>query len=250
MSFPRSIAASSALAASAAGLALAFAGTAHAAPTYIPKTLTGIQVQAAPGTVNDISIVYGVFEQGNDGFHIDAQYISDTAGMVVQEAEGQICTQPVGNRTACVDTGTTAGVPDGETGTGENPTIKLGDRDDRLISDNVGDLRVIGGTGDDTMLGGSRAVLGGAEFGNDPSSEYFYGQGGNDVLKGFGQPDILVGGKGNDKLDGGKGKDDLYAGGGNDQVNAKDGQRDRRINCGPGNDTVKVDKVDPDPVSC
>ena len=234
----------------AAALALALAGTAQAAPTYIPKTATGIQVQAAPGTINHISIVYGVFEQGNDGFHVDAQYISDTAGMVVQEAEGQVCTQPVANRTACVDTGTTAGIPDGETGTGENPVIKLGDRDDFLSSDNVGDLEVIGGSGDDTMRGGSRPVIGGAEFGNDASSEYFRGQGGDDVLKGFGQPDTIDGGKGNDKIDGGKGKDDLYGGGGNDVINARDGQRDRRINCGPGNDKAKVDKVDPSPVSC
>jgi Ca2+-binding RTX toxin-like protein len=244
MRIPRSI-----LAAATLALPLALAGTASAAPTHIPKTATGLNVQAASGTENHVSIVYGVFEQGNDGFHVDAQYVTDTAGLTVQEAEGQICTQPVDNRTACVDTGTTAGIPDGETGTGENPVINLGDRDDTLTSDNVGDLEVIGGSGDDNMRGGSRPVLGG-ELGNNASVEYFRGQGGDDVLKGFGQPDIIDGGKGNDKIDGGKGKDDLYGGGGNDVVNARDGQRDRRINCGPGNDTVKVDKVDPDPVSC
>ncbi len=244
----------SALAAAMAALALAFAGAAQAAPTHIPKTATGLHVGAAPGTVNNISIVYGVFEQGTDGFHVDAQYITDTAGLTVQEAEGQICTQPINNRTACVDTGTTAGIPNGSTGTGENPVIKLGDRDDTLVSDNVGDLEVIGGSGDDTMRGGSRPVTDVGFEGEpgfiDPSSEYFRGQGGDDVLKGFGQPDIIDGGKGNDELVGGKGKDDLYGGGGNDLVNARDGARDRRINCGPGNDKVKVDKVDPDPVSC
>jgi Ca2+-binding RTX toxin-like protein len=249
MSVPRSI-----LPAAALMLSLAFAGAASAAPTHIPKTATGLNVQAASGTENHISIIYGVFDQGTDGFHVDAQYVTDTAGLTVQEAEGQICTQPVNNRTACVDTGTTAGIPNGSTGTGENPVIKLGDRDDTLISDNVGDLEVIGGSGDDTMRGGSRPVTDvgfeGEPGFTDPSTEYFRGQGGDDVLKGFGQPDIIDGGKGNDRIDGGKGKDDLYGGGGNDAINARDGQRDRRINCGPGNDSVKVDKVDPDPVSC
>lgn len=231
-------------------LALVPAGVALGAPTTIPKTATGLHVNAAPQTENHVSIVYGVFEQGDDGFHIDAQYVSDTAGLIVIAAEGQICTQPLDNRTACVDTGTTAGVPDGTTGTGENPTIKLGDRDDTLVSDNVGDLRVSGGPGDDNMRGGSRPVIGGAEFGNDPSPEYFDGQGGDDVLKGFGQPDTLNGGKGSDTVVGGKGKDSLYGGGGPDLVDARDGQRDRAIDCGPGKDRVKLDKADPEPKNC
>lgn len=244
----------SAVAAATVLVAVVLSGTALAAPTTIPKTATGINVSAASGTVNNVTIRYGVFEQGNDGFHIDAQFITDTAGLIVVEAEGQICTQPVGNTTACVDTGTTAGVPDGSTGTGENPKIKLGDRDDTLVSDNVGDLEVIGGPGDDTMRGGSRPVVISAFQGEpgsiETSSEYFRGQGGDDVLKGFGQPDNLDGGKGNDKLVGGRGRDDLYGGGGNDRLNARDGQRDASINCGPGNDAAKVDKVDPKPISC
>ena len=234
--------------------AAVLSGTALAAPTTIPKTATGINVSAASGTVNNVTIRYGVFEQGNDGFHVDAQFITDTAGLIVVEAEGQIGTQPVGNTTACVDTGTTAGVPDGSTGTGENPKIKLGDLDDTLVSDNVGDLEVIGGPGDDTMRGGSRPVVISAFQGEpgsvETSSEYFRGQGGDDVLKGFGQPDNLDGGKGNDKLVGGRGRDDLDGGGGNDRLNARDGQRDASINCGPGNDAAKVDKVDPKPISC
>jgi Ca2+-binding RTX toxin-like protein len=248
---PRSAAAIAAL---ASVIVLAVAGQALGAPTTIPKTATGIHVGAAPGTQNHVSIRYGVFEQGTDGFHIDAQFITDTAGLIVVEAEGQICTQPINNTTACVDTGTTAGIPDGSTGTGENPTIKLGDQADTLVSDNVGDLEVIGGPGNDKMRGGSRPVIVAAFEGEpgsiEPSSEYFRGQGGNDLLKGFGQPDVLDGGKGNDKLDGGKGRDDLYGGGGSDVLNARDGQKDRRIDCGPGNDTAKVDKVDPTPVSC
>jgi len=238
----------------AIALSLALTGTAFAAPTTIPKTATGIYVNAAPGTKNNVTITYGVWEQGNDGFHIDAQYISDTAGLVVVPGEGQICEQPVSNRTACVDTGTTAGIPNGATGTGENPSINLGNLADTLVSDNVGDLRVYGGAGNDSMRGGSRPVIGGSfegeSFGNDPSSEYFYGQGGNDTLRGFGQPDILDGGAGRDKLFGGKGKDTLYGGGGNDVIDARDGDKDRAIDCGPGKDVVKVDRVDPTPKNC
>ena len=132
--------------------------------------------------------------------------------------------------------------------------IKLGDRDDTLVSDNVGDLEVIGGSGDDTMRGGSRPVTDSASRGNRVRSIPPASTSGDRAvtmcLKGFGQPDTIDGGKGNDELVGGKGKDDLYGGGGNDLVNARDGARDRRINCGPGNDRAKVDRVDPDPVSC
>lgn len=234
-----------ALAVAVIALALALASTALGAPTTIPLTSIGIKVVAAPGTQNHVSIRYGVFEQGNDGFHIDAQYITDTAGLIVVPGEDQICTQPAGNTSACVDTGTTAGIPDGSTGTGEYPTISLGDRADTLISDNVGDLEVFGGPGNDVMAGSSRPIIVGA-FEGEPgyvirSEESFFGEGGDDVLKGNGEPDVLDGGPGRDTLLGGKGPDFL---------NARDGRKDAKIDCGPGNDKAKVDKVDPKPISC
>lgn len=244
----------SAIAAAAVVVALALASTALAAPTSIPKTFIGIKVIAAPHTQNNITIVYGVSEQLDAGFQRDAQFITDTAGLVVTPAEGQLCSQPVANATECADTGTGAGVPDGSTGTGEYPTISLGDLADTLVSDNVGDLTVSGGPGNDKMMGGSRPIIVGA-FMDEPGStitsdEEFSGDGGNDVLKGFGQPDGLDGGPGNDKIDGGTGRDALIGGAGNDVINAKDGQKDRRIDCGPGKDKARVDKVDPKPISC
>ena len=73
-----------AVVAGAASLAtMAFASSALAAPTTIPVTATGIRVIAAPGTQNNVSIDYRVYDQGNDGYHVDAQYITDTAGLSV-----------------------------------------------------------------------------------------------------------------------------------------------------------------------
>lgn len=253
-----------AVAAAVAGVAtMGLAGTALAAPSTIPKTFIGIKLVAAPHTVNHVTIVYGVEEQLSDGFQRDAQFVTDTAGLIVIPGENVACDPPVGNTTTCPDTGTGAGVPNGSTGTGEYPTIQLGDLNDTFTSDNVGDLGVSGGPGNDTMLGGSRPIISGAFDGEpgsiDPSSEGFSGDGGNDVLKGFDQPDGLDGGPGNDKLDGGagdddllggKGKDLLVGGPGNDDINARDGLKDKRISCGPGKDRATVDKVDPKPVGC
>ncbi len=235
-------------------VAMCLSATAGAAPTTIPVTSTGIKVLAAPGTRNVVSIDYRVFDQGTDGYHVDAQYITDTAGLTVIDGNRQICTQPSANTTACVDTGTTAGVPDGSTGTGEDPTFLLGDLNDTFRSNSVGNLAVRGGPGNDRMAGSSRPIIDILTPGEAPttqeSDESFYGQAGNDILKGFGQGDLLVGGSGDDRIDGGKGEDNLDGGAGDDVINARDGARDARIDCGPGDDRAIVDKVDPKPVSC
>jgi Ca2+-binding RTX toxin-like protein len=243
-----------ALAVATAAIAIGMTAVAAAAPTSIPKTSVGIRVNAAPGTHNHVTIDYGVLETFESGDQFDAQFITDTAGLSVQPSEGQLCSQPVGNTTTCGDTGTTAGVPNGSTGTGEDPVVLLGDLSDTFTSDNVGNLDVWGGPGNDTMMGGSRPILVGA-FDGEPggtitSTETFEGQAGNDVLKGFGQPDSLTGGPGNDVIDGGAGRDFLSGGGGNDFLNARDGQKDGGINCGAGKDRVKRDRIDPKPISC
>lgn len=233
---------------------MGLAGTALAAPSTIPKTFTGIKVVAAPGTVNNMTIDYKVADLLDGGFVRDAHFITDSAGLIVTMSEGQLCSQPVGNTSICYDSGTGAGVPAGSTGTGEAPIVLLGNLNDTFASDNVGDLDVDGGPGNDTMKGGSRPITIGA-FMDEPgeilqSNENFDGGPGNDVLRGFGQPDGLIGGSGNDKIDGGSGKDYLIGGPGNDKINARDGQRDKRIDCGPGKDRARVDKIDPKPISC
>lgn len=233
---------------------LVLAGSAWAAPTRIPRSETGIKVLAAPGTTNDVTIAYGVFEQLENGLVIDDQVITDSAGLNVVPGELQDCTQPEQNSTKCLDTGTLAGVPAGTTGSGEDPNVFLGDGNDTFSSDNVGDLTVSGGPGNDRMIGGSRPSIF-ADFETGaltvvPSEEDFFGNYGNDVLIGKGQPDLLNGGAGNDKLNGGPGRDSLFGGAGDDVLNAKDGERDAIVDCGPGRDRAIVDKVDPKPISC
>ena len=75
------------------------------------------------------------------------------------------------------------------------------------------------------------------------AAENLRGRGGNDVIKGKGGDDCAFGGPGGDKIVGGSGKDVLRGGGRNDRIYATDGEVDR-IDCGPGQDTVRMDKRD------
>jgi Ca2+-binding RTX toxin-like protein len=56
-------------------------------------------------------------------------------------------------------------------------------------------------------------------------------------------------GAGNDRIDGGFGEDDLFGGGGNDTISAADGRVDL-VDCGEGDDTAYVDKLDDPVVNC
>lgn len=67
-----------------------------------------------------------------------------------------------------------------------------------------------------------------------PTADRIYGFGGNDRLAGKNGNDLLVGGAGRDALSGGAG---------NDKIHARDGGADT-VSCGPGVDTVAVDRVD------
>jgi hypothetical protein len=64
-----------------------------------------------------------------------------------------------------------------------------------------------------------------------------------DRIFGLGANDRLYGFAGNDLIVGGPGKDKMFGGPGNDRLEARDGQRDL-VDCGPGNDTAIVDKID------
>jgi hypothetical protein len=66
--------------------------------------------------------------------------------------------------------------------------------------------------------------------------------GGSDVVFAGPGRDLVRGGPGNDELYGGPGRDILIGGPGNDTINARDGRRDR-VRCGPGIDTVIIDRV-------
>lgn len=111
----------------------------------------------------------------------------------------------------------------------------------------VGQVRFIGGDGDDTFSnassvntlalgeGGNDTLNGGlgtnvlyGGIGNDHltgnlNADQIYGEDGDDVLDGGGGNDIIYGGNGVDTISGGDGDDNLYGDDGNDQINAGGG---------------------------
>lgn len=74
--------------------------------------------------------------------------------------------------------------------------------------------------------------------------------GDNESLEGSDGPDTLVGDNGDNSLMGHLGADTFIGRGGNDFIEAVDGQRDKRIDCGAGNDEAAVDGKDPQAISC
>ncbi len=97
-----------------------------------------------------------------------------------------------------------------------------------------------GGDGNDTFRGGAGADV--------PR-----GGGGSDRLFGGDADDRIFGGAGPDLLSGDKGRDLMKGQAGNDRIAAKDGKKDRKIDCGKGSsrkESAKADKRDPKPRSC
>jgi Ca2+-binding RTX toxin-like protein len=62
--------------------------------------------------------------------------------------------------------------------------------------------------------------------------------------------DTLIGDGAANILDGGIGRDRLKGRGGKDTIKARDLVRDKRLDCGPGNDRIRFDSFDPSPISC
>jgi hypothetical protein len=69
-------------------------------------------------------------------------------------------------------------------------------------------------------------------------------------LEGSNQDDILIGDNGPNGFMGHIGADTFIGKGGGDYIDASEGDRDKRIDCGPGKDEVLVDKIDPKPINC
>ena len=98
---------------------------------------------------------------------------------------------------------------------------------------------------DDTMrvaLGGTGAPRG---CGNPDQV-----RGNNESLEGSDGDDVLIGDNGDNSFFGHIGRDVFIAKGGNDFIDAIDGQRDKIINCGSGDDEVLSDRKDPQGSSC
>jgi Ca2+-binding RTX toxin-like protein len=106
-----------------------------------------------------------------------------------------------------------------------------------------------GGSGEDTVSyarskDGLRVSLGGSGgppgCGNDDQV-----LGDNESLEGSDGPDVLVGDNGDNSLMGHLGADVLIGKGGDDFIDAADGQRDKQVDCGGGDDEVSKDGNDP-----
>ena len=125
-----------------------------------------------------------------------------------------------------------------------------------VASSDVGNFRVTGGTGSDTVIGAAVSgmalhLFGGA--GNDSlvggggqdsldggtGNDRLFGRAGADTLLGAAGDDLLSGGGSNDVLDGGTGNDTLDGGGGDDRLSLGTGAD--IADGGAGNDTYLVD---------
>jgi Ca2+-binding RTX toxin-like protein len=72
----------------------------------------------------------------------------------------------------------------------------------------------------------------------------------NESLEGSDGPDVLIGDNGDNGLMGHIGADVFIGKGGNDFIEALDGERDKQIDCGAGNDEAIRDSKDPQGTSC
>ena len=128
--------------------------------------------------------------------------------------------------------------------------VLVGDQTSETLFGLGGDDFIVGNSGRDTLLGftGNDLLIG--ESGSDsvrggPGADREFGKSGNDRVAGGPDDDFLRGGTGHDVM---KGKTGI------DRINARDGERDVKISCGPGPkrlEGAKRDKrLDPRPRSC
>ena len=122
----------------------------------------------------------------------------------------------------------------------EGNDVLIGDRTSETLIGFGGDDFAVGNSGRDTVLGFSGNDLLIGESGGDtlrggPGADRQFGKSGGDRLAGGADDDFLRGGTGHDVM---KGKTGI------DRINARDGQRDVKINCGPGPKRLEKAKRD------
>ncbi|THA82967.1 calcium-binding protein [Streptomyces sp. A0592] len=204
----------------ALGLTLTLAGPSAAAPgmptpaatadgTLVSRTGTSITVTAAVGLSNTIS----VWQAG------DTIRVRDT-GDTVAALGG--CTAVSTHEAVCPGAGTLTEL-----------VVHAGDQADDVTSflESLG-VTLVGGSGDDSLHGGSANDT----LEGDEGADFLSGGGGNDTLTGSSGADRLFGGPGNDSIEGRSGSDLINAGGGNDVVSGGNGND--RVIAGSGNDFV------------
>ena len=125
-------------------------------------------------------------------------------------------------------------------GDGSSETL-VGVGGDDFVFGNGGHDTALGFDGNDLLTGGSSSDL----LRGGPGADRQFGKSGSDRLAGGPDDDFLRGGTGHDVM---KGKIGI------DRINARDGERDVKISCGPGPkrlEGAKRDKrLDPRPCSC
>jgi Ca2+-binding RTX toxin-like protein len=114
-------------------------------------------------------------------------------------------------------------------GQGDNDTITIDESNGALPRANL-----FGGTGNDTLTGGS-------------GGDQLFGQSGNDTLKGAGGTDLLFGGSENDTLIGGRGDDQVFGEAGDDRMVWNQGDGTDLNEGGAGTDTTEVNGGDARP---
>ncbi len=147
-------------------------------------------------------------------------------------------------------------------------SLSGGPGDDQLVADDpcAGDA-FSGGPGDDVAgfalskvgiqarLGGVATFAGGSCPGGSPTkigadNEVLEGTNESDRLIGSAAADTIWGREGGDVIVGEGGADDMEGFAGPDVIDARDGRRDRVIDCGSGRDRARVDRSDPRPIGC
>ena len=111
-----------------------------------------------------------------------------------------------------------------------------------------------GGPGEDTVswarsITGVRAILGGTA-GPKGCGNPDQVKGNNESLEGSDGDDVLIGDNGENSFLGHLGADVFVGKGGDDFIDAIDGQRDKQIGCGAGNDEILRDAKDPKGSMC
>jgi Ca2+-binding RTX toxin-like protein len=104
-------------------------------------------------------------------------------------------------------------------------------------------------------MGGLATLVDGACPGGSPTrimadSEVLEGTNEADRLAGSNRPETIWAREGNDAVVGKGGADALEGFAGRDLIDARDGRRDRLIDCGSGRDRARRDRVDPAPIKC
>jgi Ca2+-binding RTX toxin-like protein len=114
-----------------------------------------------------------------------------------------------------------------------------------ILNGRPGDDCLFGGFGSDHLSGsqGDDRILGDDSSRGIAGNDRISGNAGSDLLVGGPGKDRLSGGVGDDRLTGGRGQNLLRGGWGNDRLNGMNGRFDR-LNCGPGRDTVRADRMD------